>query len=63
MIVLKVLEILLYLCFSVNILYLLVFSIASVRKRRKNGEKEPVSFRRIVILIPAYKEDRVLWNA
>ncbi|WP_293667191.1 glycosyltransferase [uncultured Parabacteroides sp.] len=60
MIVLKVLEILLYLCFSVNILYLLVFSIASVRKRRKNGEKESVSFRRIVILIPAYKEDRVI---
>lgn len=60
MIVLKVLEAILFLCFSINILYLLVFSIASVRKRRKEGGKEPVSFRRIAILIPAYKEDRVI---
>lgn len=60
MLLIRVLEIILFICFSVNILYLLVFSIASMLGKRGEGEKEAASFRRIAILVPAYKEDRVI---
>lgn len=60
MILLKVLEIMLFVCFSFNILYLLIFSLASLYKKRKSEGGESASFRRIAILIPAYKEDRVI---
>lgn len=59
MIALKVLEIVLFLSFSINILYLFVFSIASMHKNKKR-RKDSAAFRRIVILIPAYKEDLVI---
>ena len=57
---LKVLEIILFVCFSVNILYLFVFSLASLRRRRKERGRGSVPFRQIAVLIPAYKEDRVI---
>ena len=60
MLLIRLLEIILFVCFSVNILYLLVFSIASVFGKREKREKEAVSFRRVAILVPAYKEDRVI---
>lgn len=60
MLLFKGLEIILFLCFSINILYLLVFSVSSLYKKQMKGGKERFSFRRIVILIPAYKEDRVI---
>ena len=60
MLLIRLLEIILFVCFSVNILYLLVFSIASVFGKREKREKEAVSFRRVAIMVPAYKEDRVI---
>ena len=63
MLLIRILEIILFVCFSVNILYVIVFSFASVfgkREKRGKREKEAVSFRRIAILVPAYKEDRVI---
>lgn len=59
MIILHGLEIILFVWFTLNVLYLLVFSIAScLRNKRKT--QEAIEDRRIVILIPAYKEDRVI---
>ena len=43
MLLIRLLEIILFVCFSVNILYLLVFSIASVFGKREKREKEAVS--------------------
>lgn len=60
MLLIEILEIILFICFSVNILYLLVFSIASVFGKREKREEKAVSYRRIAILVPAYKEDRVI---
>ena len=60
MLLIEILEVILFICFSVNILYLLVFSIASVFGKREKREEKAVSYRRIAILVPAYKEDRVI---
>ena len=60
MIILKALEILFFICFSINILYLLVFSLASLRKKKTTKTEGNIEFRRIAILIPAYKEDKVI---
>lgn len=61
MILLHILDILFFLIFSINILYLLFFSIASRcgRKSVPNSAAEPAR-KRIAILIPAYKEDAVI---
>lgn len=60
MVILRVLEVLLFCCFAINILYLLVFSIGALRKGKKWVIKDADLFCRIAILIPAYKEDRVI---
>lgn len=60
MIILKALEILFFICFSINILYLFVFSLASLRKKKTTKTEGNIEFRRIAILIPAYKEDKVI---
>lgn len=60
MIIFRILEGVMFCCFAVNILYLLVFSIASLKKCKKLVVKDSVPFRKIAILIPAYKEDRVI---
>lgn len=60
MIIFTILEGVVFCCFAVNIFYLLVFSIASLVKYKKQVIRDSISFRRIVILIPAYKEDRVI---
>lgn len=59
MIVLRILEEILFFCFAVNVLYLFIFSLGSLRKKvsRMNNA---TSLRRIAILIPAYKEDEVI---
>lgn len=59
MVILQGLEIALFVWFAINVAYLLIFSLAALRSRRK---EVPVAtdFRRIVILIPAYREDRVI---
>lgn len=59
MIILHGLEIALFVWFTLNVLYLLIFSIASCR-RNKRMSKDAAGYRRIAILIPAYKEDRVI---
>lgn len=59
MILLHWLEILLFICFAFNVLYLLLFSIASHNKRYSCNLSSDVP-RRIAILIPAYKEDQVI---
>ncbi len=59
MIILQGLEIVLFVWFAINIAYLLIFSLAALRRRSYSA---PVSafYRRIVILIPAYREDGVI---
>lgn len=59
MIVLRILEKILFFCFAVNVLYLLIFSLGSLRKKVSRTKNTP-SLRRIAILIPAYKEDEVI---
>lgn len=53
------LEIALFVWFAINVAYLLIFSLAALRR---HANEVPVSTdcRRIVILIPAYREDRVI---
>lgn len=60
MIVLKCIDIVLFVIFTVNILYLLIFSIASLKRKSTISTKLPSVTRRIVILIPAYGEDAVI---
>ncbi len=52
-------EYLIFFILSVNILYLLVFSVAS-RYPLKSSQTSASVFKRIAILIPAYKEDQVI---
>lgn len=60
MVILQGLEIALFTLFSIKVLYLFVFSVASrFRIVRKEGHGKQ-AMRKIVILIPAYKEDRVI---
>lgn len=59
MIILYIIETLLFLIFAVNISYLLIFSISSLR-RKKDQDNTISIYKRIVILIPAYKEDEVI---
>lgn len=60
MLLIRALEMILFICFSINILYLFVFSIASMFRKRAVEKEGSLSFRRIAILVPAYKEDRVI---
>ena len=58
-IVISVIEFLLFICFSINIIYLLFFSVMSCKKCEKNAD--PISvYKKIAILIPAYREDKVI---
>lgn len=59
MIVLRILEKILFFCFAVNVLYLFIFSLGSLRKK-VSKMKNTLLLRRIAILIPAYKEDEVI---
>lgn len=59
MVILQGLEIALFVWFAINVVYLLIFSLAALRTRRKEMPLA-TDFRRIVILIPAYREDRVI---
>lgn len=59
MIILRILEEILFFCFAVNVLYLFIFSLGSLRKKVSKMKNTP-SLRRIAILVPAYKEDEVI---
>lgn len=59
MIILQGLEIVLFVWFAINIAYLLIFSLAALRRRPSSWAVSDF-YRRIVILIPAYREDRVI---
>lgn len=59
MIILQGLEIVLFVWFAINIAYLLIFSLAALR-RSPSSWAASAFYRRIVILIPAYREDRVI---
>lgn len=56
---LHILDWLLYTLFAINILYLLVYSLAS-RRRRLSLPLPAKEFKRFAILIPAYREDAVI---
>lgn len=57
--VLHILDWIVYILFAINVLYLLVYSMASLR--RKQPKPAPAKeYRRFAILIPAYKEDAVI---
>ena len=60
MVILQGLEIALFTLFSIKVLYLFVFSVASRLRVAKQEERREHGMRRIVILIPAYKEDKVI---
>lgn len=53
-------EAILFICFFINIAYLLFFAIASCGKSRRIDTVSLGDRKRIVILIPAYKEDQVI---
>ncbi|WFE83631.1 glycosyltransferase [Parabacteroides chongii] len=53
-------EIVLFVCFLINIVYLLFFSIASLNKGKQLHNFSFKDHKRIAILIPAYKEDQVI---
>lgn len=53
-------EIVLFVCFLINIAYLLFFSIASLNKGKQLHHFSFKDHKRIAILIPAYKEDQVI---
>ena len=59
MVVLHWLEIILFVVAVLNVVYLLMFSIASHLHLERNSSLSSVT-KRIAILIPAYKEDRVI---
>lgn len=59
-ILLHIIDILLFVVFAINILYLLVFSIAAQFKPKKLTCNDALNPKRIAILIPAYKEDEVI---
>lgn len=56
----KILELLLFLIFAINVLYLLVFSLAARWGKRKKSTAKATEYKKIVLLIPAYKEDTVI---
>lgn len=53
-------EAILYICFFINIAYLLFFAIASCTKTKRIDPISSRDWKRIAILIPAYKEDQVV---
>ena len=53
-------ELVLFICFLINIAYLLFFSIASLSKDKQLRDFSSKDHKRIAILIPAYKEDQVI---
>lgn len=53
-------EKILFVCFAINIIYLLFFSLFSRNKQRNLPKKNMDKIKRIAILIPAYKEDLVI---
>lgn len=57
--VLHILDWIVYIVFAMNILYLLVYSIGSLRHKSFKGVSAK-EYKRFAILIPAYKEDTVI---
>lgn len=60
MIFLYWLEVALFICFLINIVYLLFFAVASLFKGKQQHNASSGIYKRIAILIPAYKEDKVI---
>lgn len=60
MIFLYWLEVVLFICFLINIVYLLFFAVASLFKGKQQHNASSGIYKRIAILIPAYKEDKVI---
>lgn len=58
--VLYILEILCFLVFAINVLYLFIFSLASRWGKRTKQTAKADRYRKIALLIPAYKEDAVI---
>jgi cellulose synthase/poly-beta-1,6-N-acetylglucosamine synthase-like glycosyltransferase len=56
---LSIIDIIIFVVFALNVLYLFVFSIISL-KHSKTNTCAPQKIRKMVILIPAYKEDSVI---
>lgn len=59
MIILKSIDIVLFCLLAINVLYLLVFSVAS-RCKKTPALASVDQFRRMVVLLPAYQEDEVI---
>lgn len=61
MLLFAIIDILLYCLFAVSVIYLTLFSVAALFFRKKEVPV-PSVFNRIAIFIPAYKEDRVIFD-
>lgn len=59
MTIIQIIDIVLFIAVAVNALYLIVFTVAALVKRRKAAACLPPQ-KKIAVLIPAYKEDRVI---
>lgn len=62
MIILHWIEAILFFCFLINIAYLLFFAIASYGKSDRMPRISSSDQKRIAVLIPAYKEDQVIFE-
>lgn len=57
---LYILDWFLYIIFAINVVYLLVYSLASLRRCKTLVTLSAVTHKRFVILIAAYREDTVI---
>lgn len=55
-----IIDILLFIVFFINVIYLLIFSLASVSRKANVVSVSEDRYKRVAILIPAYKEDAVI---
>ena len=60
MIIIEIIDIILYIIFGINILYIFIFALASRITIKKTKKKAIIRDNKFAILIPAYKEDSVI---
>lgn len=58
--ILKGIETICFCYIALSILYLFIFALASLKKQKKKQEETNVFYHHFVILLPAYKEDKVI---
>lgn len=60
--IVRIVELVLFLCMGIAVLYLFIFAVASLCKRSKKPGEAPKTYR-YAVLFPAYKEDKVILSS